>query len=172
MLARSQALAGLLLLVGAAPGLGQDDAGASRKPLKANEITLDIGLLEGGVTYARRLGRGPFSIGGGVWAAYEPWSSFEENIFDAAGGELLLRLHAHEMVHLEIGPTLLRYNRDDDCTGCGGTFLGGYASAMFGKGAFWVGPTARIGGLTGGARDGRVGLLWGVQGRLLFSWGD
>jgi hypothetical protein len=164
MLGRAQALAVLLLLAGAAPGRGQGQ-------LKANEVTLDIGVLTGGVTYAHRLGRGPLSIGGGVWAAYEPWSSFEQNVFNAAGAALLLRLHAHELAHLEVGPTILRYSRDDDCSSCGGTFLGGHGSVMVGKGAFWVGPTARVGRLSGGG-DGQVGVLWGVQGRLLFSWGD
>jgi hypothetical protein len=129
-------------------------------------------VLEGGVTYLHRLGQGPLSIGGGLWAAYEPWSSFEENVYEAAGGELLVRLHAHELVHLEIGPTLLQYRRDDDCSSCAGTFLGGYGAAMLGKGKFWVGPTARLGWLSGGAADRQLGILWGVQGRLLFSWGD
>jgi hypothetical protein len=172
MLVRAQALTVLLLLAGAAPGLGQDDPGFGRARIRANEITVDIGVLQGGLTYAHRIGRGPLSIGGGVWAAYEPWSSFEENVYDVAGGVLLLRLHAHEMAHLEIGPTILRYSREDDCSGCGATFLGGHGAVMFGKGTFWIGPTARVGRLSGGADDGQVGILWGVQGRLLFSWGD
>ena len=117
------------------------------------------------------MGRGPLSIGGGVWAAYEPWSSFEENVFNAAGGSLLLRLHAHEIVHFDLGPTVLTYQRADDCSGCRGTFVGGHGAAMLGNGAFWIGPTARVGWLSGSATDRRLGILWGVQGRLLFSWG-
>ena len=171
MLVGSQALAIPLLLVGAAPGLAEDADGYTRKPVNTNEITLDVGVLEGGLTYVHRLGRGPLSLGGGVWAAYEPWSSFEENAFNAAGGSLVLRLHAHEIVHFDVGPTVLTYQRADDCSGCRGTFFGGHGAVMLGKGAFWVGPTARVGWLSGGTTDRRLGILWGVQGRLLFSWG-
>jgi hypothetical protein len=166
MITRSSVLAALLLQVGVVPGVGQDASS-----IRTNEMSVDIGLLEGGITYARRIGRGPVSIGGGVWAAYEPWSSFEQNVYAAAGGDLFVRLHALDMAHVELGPSLLRYRREDDCSSCGGTFVGARAAVMVGKGAFWVGPTARVGWLNSGVTEGETGVLWGVQGRLLFSWG-
>jgi hypothetical protein len=60
----------------------------NRRP---NQFSIDVGLVQGGLTYARRLGQGNFSVGGGVWAAWEPWSSFETNVWEPLGVELFLR---------------------------------------------------------------------------------
>jgi hypothetical protein len=171
MTSRSQGLAVALLLTGAVPGLAQEDRSPGRSAVKPNQLSLDIGVVQAGIGYAHRLGKGPFSLGGGLWAAYEPWNTFEQNVYAAGGGELFLRLHALEMVQIEVGPSLLRYSQDDDCS-CGGSLIGGRAALMLGKGAFWVGPTVRLGVLHGGVMDRETGALWGLQGRVLFSWGS
>ena len=166
-------LAATLLLIGTVPGLGQHRVpGVPRIAVQANQVTLDIGVLEGGLSYARRIGRGPFSIGGGLWGAWEPWNSFQRTVFQPVGGQLFLRLQAADAAQLEIGPSVLRYQWTDDCAECTGTFLGLHAAAMVGKGALWVGPTARFGAMTGGPSDPELGLMWGIQGRLRFSWGE
>ena len=84
-----------LVVAHAAPGLAQD--GAIRK----NHFSVDVGVLQGGLSYARRLGQGPFSIGGGVWAAWEPWSTFEGNVWEPLGVELFVRAHPSRDVQLE-----------------------------------------------------------------------
>ena len=97
-------LLGVLVAAQAAPGLAQD--GAIRK----NHFSVDVGVLQGGVSYARRLGQGQFSIGGGIWAAWEPWSTFESDVWEPLGVELFVRAHPSRDVQLEVGPSLLRYH--------------------------------------------------------------
>jgi hypothetical protein len=91
---------------------------------RKNHFSVDVGLLQGGLSYARRLGHGQFSIGGGVWGAWEPWSSFEGSVFEPLGAELFVRAHPSRAVQLELGPSLLRYRWADDCSECTGTFTG------------------------------------------------
>ena len=155
-----------LVVASAAPGLAQD--GLIRK----NHFSVDVGLLQGGLSYARRVGRGPFSIGGGVWGAWEPWSSFEGSVFQPLGAELFVRAQPSRAVQLELGPSLLRYLWADDCSECTGTFTGVRAAAMVGQGIFLLGPTVRLGRVTGHPAGGETGILWGIQGRLLFSSGE
>lgn len=76
-----------LAMASAAPGLAQ--GGAIRK----NHFSVDLGLLQGGLSYARRVGDGRFSFGGGVWGAWEPWDSFEGSVFQPMGAELFVRAH-------------------------------------------------------------------------------
>jgi hypothetical protein len=148
----------------ATPALAQE--GAAPK----NQISLDVGLIQGGVSYARRVGAGPFSVGGGLWGGWEPWNSFRGNVWEPMGAELFVRAHPSNDVHLELGPSVLRYYWADDCSGCTGTFLGLRAAAMVGKGIFSLGPTARIGRTTGDPAGDETGIIWGIQARLLFSW--
>lgn len=170
MTSKSHGLAVALLLAGAIPGLAQEEQSPIRSAVNPNQLSLDVGVVQAGITYARRLGNGPFSFGGGVWAAHEPWNSFEQNVYAAGGGELFLRLQALRMLQLELGPSFLRYSHDDDCD-CEGSLIGGRAALMLGKGALWIGPTVRLGRASSGAMGGETGALWGVQGRVLLSWG-
>ena len=137
-----------------------------------HQFALDVGVLEGGLSYAHRIGNGRLALGGRVAAAWEPWNSFEANVFEPMGGELFLRYHPNREVQLELGPSLLRYLWADDCSGCSGIFAGAYVSAMVGKGIFSLGPTARFGVLTGAPTGNEVGILAGFQGRLRFTAGD
>lgn len=79
----------LFALVVAIPVPGLAQGGAIRR----NHFSVDVGLLQGGLAYARRVGHGPFSIGGGVWGAWEPWTSFEGSVFQPLGAELFVRAH-------------------------------------------------------------------------------
>jgi hypothetical protein len=154
-----------LLLAGATPGLAQDAT------IGRNQFSLDIGVLQGGLSYARRVGQ-KFSVGGGVWGAWEPWNSFESAFFEPIGVELFVRAHPSRDIHLEAGPSILRYYSEDDCSECTDTFTGIRTAAMVGNGVFSLGPTVRFGRITGGASGSEMGIIWGIQGRLLFAWGD
>jgi hypothetical protein len=172
----STAFGSALVAVTVGSGFAQDESARgsalTRSTVGKHSIALDIGVLEGGLSYVRRIGNGPFAIGGRVWAAWEPWNSFSANVIEPVGGELLVRYHPNREVQLELGPSLLRYRRADECTGCGGTFAGVYATAMVGRGIFALGPTARFGVLTGAPSGRETGIIWGFQGRLRFSGND
>jgi hypothetical protein len=154
-----------LVLASATPGLAQENA------IRRNHIAVDVGILHGGLSYARRVSQ-KFSIGGGVWGAWEPWNSFEGNVWEPVGVELFVRAHPSPDVHLEVGPSVLRYYWADDCSECSGTFTGVRTAAMVGKGIFSLGPTVRFGRVTGGSSGSEMGIIWGIQARLLFGWGE
>jgi hypothetical protein len=166
MTSRVTGLAVTLLIVSAVPGLAQ---GAQ---IRKSQVAIDVGVLELGISYAHRIGQGPWSLGGGVWGAWEPWSSFEQNVFEPLGAELFVRVQPVDAVQFELGPSLLQYRWADDCGECTGTFAGARAAAMVGQGVFRLGPTARFGVVSGGPSGNESGLRWGIQARLLFSWGD
>jgi hypothetical protein len=155
-----------LVAANAAPGIAQDRA------IRKHHFSVDVGLLQAGLSYARRVGHGPFSIGGGIWGAWEPWNSFEESVLEPLGAELFVRAHPSRAVQLELGPSLLRYKWADDCSECTGTFAGVRAAAMVGQRIFALGPTVRLGRITGHPAGGETGILWGIQARLSFSWGE
>lgn len=155
-----------LVLASATPAAAQD------KAIRSNHFALDVGYLEGGLSYSRRISR-KLSVGGGVWAAWEPWTtSFESNVLEPMGVELFVRAYPTPGVHLEAGPSVLRYYSADDCSECRDTFTGIRTAAMVGTGIFWLGPTARFGRITGGSSGSELGFIWGVQARLLFGWGE
>ena len=170
------AICSALVVMGAGGGFAQEASSQSpervRNPAGKHQIALDIGVLEGGLSYARRIGSGRFALGGRLSAAWEPWNSFEASVFQPMGGELFLRYHPTRELQLELGPSVLRYNWADDCSECSGTFAGVYVSAMVGKGIFSLGPTARVGALTGAPSGNEMGMLWGFQARLRFMGGD
>jgi hypothetical protein len=153
-------------LANTTPGLAQSG------PIRKNHLSVDVGLLEGGLSYARRVGQGRFAIGGGVWGSWEPWNSFEGSVWEPIGVEIFIRAHPSRAVQLELGPSVLRYRWADDCSECTGTFTGVRAAAMVGEGIFALGPTVRLGRTTGDPAGGETGLLWGIQARLSFSWGE
>jgi hypothetical protein len=75
-----------LALASATPGVAQDTA------IPRNQIAVDVGILQGGLSYARRVSQ-KFSVGGGVWGAWEPWSSFESNVLERFGAVPACPLH-------------------------------------------------------------------------------
>ena len=155
----------MMVLASVTPGLAQDT------PIRNNQFAVDVGILQGGLSYAHRVSQ-KLSVGGGVWGAWEPWTSFESNVFEPIGVELFVRAHPSREVHLEIGPSVLRYQSADDCSECSDTFTGIRTAAMVGTGLFSLGPTARFGGITGGPSGSELGASWGFQLRLLFGWGE
>jgi hypothetical protein len=162
---RWSSLLSLLVVASVTPGLAQNTA------IRKNHFAVDVGMLQGGLSYSHRVSR-KLSVGGGVWGAWEPWTSFESNVFEPIGVELFVRAHPVSEVHLEIGPSVLRYRSADECSECSETFTGIRTAAMVGSGVFWLGPTSRIGRITGGPSGSEFGAIWGVQARLLFGWGE
>src|SRR5688572_18666702 len=114
---RNSSLLAALVLAGATPGVAQETA------IRKNHFSVDVGILQGGLSYARRVSQ-KFSVGGGVWGAWEPWNSFESTFVEPLGVELFVRAHPSPEVHLEAGPSLLRYYSADDCSECANTFTG------------------------------------------------
>ena len=174
MRAAATALALLAMSAGSgfAQGLPDPGSGPARGAIGKHHFALDVGWLEGGLSYAHRIGHGRYALGGRIWTAWEPWNSFEANVWEPIGGELFVRYHPSDEVQLELGPSLLRYLWADDCSGCSGTFVGAHTAAMVGKGILSVGPTGRCGVLNGAPSGGEVGILLGFQGRLRFSGGS
>ena len=144
---------------------------AQNATIGKNQFAFDVGVVQGGLSYARRVGP-KLSIGGAVWGAWEPWNSFESTFVEPLGVELFVRAHPSREVHLEVGPSLLRYASADDCSECTGTFTGIRAAAMVGTGIFSLGPAVRFGRITGGTSGSEMGVIWGIQARLLFAWGE
>jgi hypothetical protein len=173
---RTTAIGSVLLVMSTVSGFAQAGSPGSPESIRnaagKHQFTVDIGVLEVGLSYARRISNGPFALGGRLSAAWEPWNTFEANVLEPMGGELFLRYHPNREVQLELGPSVLRYRWADDCAECSGTFAGAYASAMVGKGILSLGPTARFGVLAGAPSGHEAGILWGFQGRLRFTGGD
>lgn len=173
---RTAVLGSAILVMSTASAFAQEGGtsypGPIRNTVAKHQIALDVGVLEGGLSYAHRIGNGRFALGGRVSAAWEPWNSFEASVLQPVGGELFVRYHPSREVQLELGPSLLRYAWADDCSECSGTFTGAYASAMVGNGIFSLGPTARFGVLSGAPSGTETGMLWGFQMRLRFTGGD
>jgi hypothetical protein len=177
MIARHSALGLTLLLAGAAPGLAQESGMQqpvlTSAPIRRDHFAADLGMLELGLSYARRIGRSPFSVGGGLWGAWERRGTFDQTLIEPVGIDLFVRAQPSRLTQIEIGPSLLRYRWADDCSECGGTFAGIQAAAMIGSGKVWIGPTLRVGQVSGRpSEDPETGLIWGVKARLLFSWND
>jgi hypothetical protein len=137
-----------------------------------NEVTLGAGLLSGEFTYARRLGRGPVSVGAGAWGAWEPPSSFDRNVWEPLGVSVFARVRPAPWAHADFGPTVARYVRADDCSDtCVGTLAGVRAVAMVGYRWVFAGPEVVVGRATDDRYGSDVGALWGVQVRGVLGWG-
>jgi len=132
-----------------APALGQTspDAHAPARTLARHQVTIDIGMLTGGIAYGRRLGTGRMTVGGGIWAGWEPASSIDPAFFLPVGVELFVRSQLNPNVQLEAGPPVLHYFWADDCGECSGIFIGvrgaarvGHRFAMSDPACVWGGP--------------------------------
>jgi hypothetical protein len=144
---------------------------AVRGTASRNQVTLEIGILAAGLSYARRLGETPWSVGGGVWGAWEPPNSFDRSIFEPVGVEVFGRYRAAPWFHADVGPTIARYQWADDCPDCSGTFAGVRAAALVGHGIFFVGPEVAAGWASDDRFGSQLGVLLGAQARVVIGWG-
>ena len=137
-----------------------------------NQVTLEAGVLSAGVSYARRVGESPFSVGAGVWSAWEPPSTFEGNVFEPAGLQLFTRYRPAEWFHADVGLTAASYHWADDCPECTGTLAGVRAAALVGHRMVFVGPEVAAGRASDDHNGSRFGVLYGAQVRVVIGWGN
>ena len=143
----------------AAPGLGS-----------RNQVALDVGILSGGLSYTRRIGVTPFSLGAGVWGAWEPPSSFDRNVWEPLGLVAFGRYQPMAWLHTDVGLTGARYLWADDCSECSGTFVGVRSAALVGYRMLFLGPEVSAGRASDERNGSEFGVIWGVQARLVFGW--
>ena len=159
--------AAVLLLAALPCTAGAQARGAAAR----NQATVEVGYLSAGLSYARRLGDGPLSVGGGVWAAWEPPKSFDRNIFEPIGVDVFVRWHAAPWVHADVGPTLARYYYADDCPACTGSLWGVRAAVLFGQGMLFIGPELTAAQAHDRVNGSEFGLLYGARAQLVIGWG-
>jgi hypothetical protein len=160
-----------LVLVAALVGLGTPAAAQGGGAAGRNQVSLGVGIVAGEVTYARRVGATPLSMGVGAWGAWEPPNSFDHNFFEPLGIFVFGRYRASPWLHADVGPTLARYQSADDCSDCSGTFAGVRSAVLVGRDFLFVGPELSAGWASGGQNGSEFGVIWGAQLRLVLGWG-
>lgn len=158
------------LLAGPVPAQGDPGRPYPPSAVKRYQFNIDIGLLEGGIGYAERLGAGPLSFGVGLWFAWEPAEAFDRRFFEARGVEPFVRYQARRGIQAELGPSFLRYATGDDCSDCTATFIGLRAAALAGGRRFLFGPAIRYGLVTGSSTPTEMGFVVGLQVRYFLAW--
>lgn len=147
-------------------------AAAGRAVGSRYEIAVDIGILAGGLSYARRVGDTPLSLGAGLRGAWEPPNSFARNVWEPLGVVVFGRYRPTSWFHTDVGLTLARYVWADDCSECAGTFVGLRSAVLAGYRFVFIGPEVSM----GRARDDRhgsdFGVIWGAQLRFILGWGE
>ncbi|MBD0319505.1 MAG: hypothetical protein ICV87_04175 [Gemmatimonadetes bacterium] len=136
-----------------------------------NELSAGAGILTGELTYARRLGSSPVSVGAGVWGAWEPPHTFDRDVLEPLGATLFARLRPAPWARADVGLTAARYLRADDCSECTGTFAGMRAVALVGHRWLFVGPEVAFGTAHDERHGSAFGAIWGLQARLVLGWG-
>jgi hypothetical protein len=136
-----------------------------------NQLALDVGILSGGVSYARRIGDSPLSVGASVWGAWEPPNSFDHNVWEPIGLTVFGRYRPAPWLHADVGVAGARYLYADDCSDCTGTFVGLRTTAFVGYRWIFVGPELSVGSVNDEEHGSDFGTMWGVQARFVFGWG-
>ncbi|HET7230637.1 MAG TPA: hypothetical protein VFJ16_11585 [Longimicrobium sp.] len=137
-----------------------------------NQVTVEAGVLSGGVSYARRMGESPWSVGAGVWGAWEPPGTFEGNVFEPVGLQVFTRYRPTEWFHTDVGLTAASYHWTDDCPACTGTLAGVRAAALVGHRMVFAGPEVTAGWASDDQNGSRFGVLFGAQLRVVIGWGN
>ena len=157
--------AALVLALLAAPEIA-----SSQRVARAHQVAVEAGIVSLGVSYARRVGETPLSLGGGVWGSWEPAGSFERNVWEPITASLFARYAASRWVRADLGATAGRFLYADDCSECSGTLVGLRSDLYVGHRWLSIGPWATL-ALASDARDGsEAGVLWGVQARTIIGW--
>jgi hypothetical protein len=137
-----------------------------------NQLALEAGFLSLGVSYARRIGATPWSVGAGVWGAWEPPSTFEGSFFEPVGVVAFGRYRAAPWLHADLGLTAARYQWADDCSDCGGSFVGARSAALVGYRWIFIGPELSAGWASDDHNGSQFGMFFGGQVRLVLGWGS
>ena len=129
------------------------------------QLTLDIGVLSGGLTFAARAPEKRLGVGVGVWAAWSPASTFDRNVFEPRGLAVFVRAWFPTGFQVDAGPALLRYQYSDDCSQCTGTFFGLRLSGRAGR-RISVGPDLWMGVARDSPNGSDLGVLVDFQVRV------
>jgi hypothetical protein len=147
-------------------------AAQGAKPLAPrNQFALGVGIYSGEISYARRLGESPLSVGAGLWGAWEPPNSFNRNVWEPLGLAVFGRLRPLSWLHSDVGLAGARYLWADDCSECSGTFVGVRSAVLAGCRILAIGPEVALGRVSDERYGADFGAMWGVQARLMLGWG-
>jgi hypothetical protein len=175
LLAASRALMPGTALAQAPPLAGESatpaEVSAARGADGRSQVALEIGFLSAGISYARRVGDTPFSVGAGVWGAWEPPNTFDRPVFEPTGVAVFGRYRPAPWLHADVGLTSARYLWADDCHECSGMFTGVRSAVLVGRGMVFVGPELSAGWASDDRHGSELGVLWGGQLRLVLGWG-
>ncbi|HLL85557.1 MAG TPA: hypothetical protein VK420_22990 [Longimicrobium sp.] len=160
----------LTLLVLAPTAARAQEAAPAHSPGR-NEVALEAGIVSGGLSYARRIGDTPLSVGAGVWGAWEPANSFDRNVWEPLGLTVFGRYRPAPWLLTDVGISGARYLFADDCGECTGTFVGLRSVALVGRRWVFVGPELSLGSVSDDRNGSDLGAMWGVQGRVVLGWG-
>jgi hypothetical protein len=142
-------------------------SGAHRR----NEVALDIGYVAGGLSFARRVGESRWSIGAGLWGAWEPPNTFDRDVLEPLGVVVFGRYQPLPWLHADVGLTGARYQWADDRSDCSGTFVGVRTAILAGHRFIFIGPEVSAGVVNDDLHGSDFGAIWGAQRRLVFRCG-
>lgn len=178
--ARYGLAASLALLPAAAAAqamLPSDNLAASTQATSAagvearNQLALEVGVLSLGLNYAHRIGESPWSVGAGVWGAWEPPTTIE-GFLEPVGVNVFGRYRAAPWLHADLGVTAARYLSADDCSECDGSFVGARTAVLVGHRWIFVGPEVTAGWANDDRNGSQFGAVFGGQVRLVLGWGS
>ena len=151
----------------------QSPGGIGRDPPRsaAGKFAIDVGILDGGVSYATRLGASKFRAGLGLWGAWEPAASVEQLVVEPIGGVLFLRYQPSSYLMADLGPTAMTYRTSDDCSTCSGSFLGVRSTVLVGYRFVFLGPELAAGSFRSRGRSSEFGIMYGAQLRFVIGGG-
>jgi hypothetical protein len=137
---------------------------------RRNQVALEVGNVAAGLSYARRMGETPFSVGAGAWGAWEPPNTFDRDFLEPLGVTVFGRYHGN-LWAAELGLTAARYLSADDCSECSGTFHGVRSVVLLGRGSFFIGPEIAAGWASDDRNGSEFGIVGGAQVRFVYGWG-
>jgi len=136
-----------------------------------NQVALEVGIISVGLSYARRVGGGPLSIGAGLWGAWEPAHTFDRTVWEPVGFVVFARYSRPPWLQVDLGPGLLTYVWADDCSECSGTFVGVRFAARLGYRFVFLGPEVWVGSASDRPNGAEFGAMVGAQLRFVVGWG-
>ena len=141
----------------------------AQSPLRAHQLTVDAGVLSAGISYARQVDNSPWSMGAGLWGAWEPPNSFDRNVWEPLGATVFVRRWPTRWLHTDVGATAARYLWADDCSECSGTFVGLTSSVRVGSRVVSIGPDVSLGRASDDVNGAAWGVIWGAQARVILN---
>ena len=173
MFRRLTACLALCALAGGPLGAQQRLDGIAWEPdhKAGGQLAIELGVLSGGLSYARRLGSSRFLLGLGLWGAWEPPTTVEQPVLEPVGAVLFARYQPSTWLMADVGPAALTYRTSDDCSTCSATFLGARVALMVGYRFIFVGPDIAVGSFSSSGRGSEFGMMYGAQLRFVIGGG-